>query len=388
MRVAIVLPWFSDADGANKFVDVLAEMYPDADIFTLFKDLEFQPPHIQGRKIYSSSLEKLIGNRFRYKRSYFMFLLPWAVEGLDVSKYDLIFSSCGPAVMGVSPNQSAVHISYIHTPQRDCWDLYAKLQSRRGGLKRQIFAASAVLMRMWEFNAMQRVDHVISNSNYIANRVFKYFRRQSTVIYPPVQTSMGFLSKEHGDYYFSLSRLDREKAIELLIHACNRLERRLLIGGRGPEEKRLRAIAGPTIEFLGRVPDEELPERFAQCRALLFAADEDFGIAPVEAQAFGRPVIAYGHGGSLETVRVGDPGGRSDTGVFFSEQTVEGVIDGIQRFEAREDSFIPAEIQEHARQFDKAVFVNRMRQFVETAIGHAQTREDGAADSEGARLNP
>jgi len=371
LRVAIVHPWFSDADGANRVVDVLAEMYPDADIFTLFKDLGYLPPHIQGRKIYSSSLESLLGNRFRHKRSYFMSLLPWAVEGLDISSYDLIFSSCGPGVMGVNPNPNAVHISYVHTPQRDCWDLYAKRQSQRGWLKRQVFAASAVLVRMWEFNAMQRVDHVVSNSNYIANRVFKYFRRQSTVIYPPVNTGMGFLAKEHDDYYFSLSRLDREKAIELLIHACNRLKLRLLIGGRGPEEMRLKAIAGPTIEFLGRVPDADLPMRFAKCRAFLFAADEDFGIAPVEAQSFGRPVIAYGHGGSLETVRVGDPEGRSDTGIFFAEQTIEGVIDGIKRFEAREDSFIPAEIQQHARQFDTAVFVHRMRQFVETAIGHA-----------------
>jgi glycosyltransferase involved in cell wall biosynthesis len=180
---------------------------------------------------------------------------------------------------------------------------------------------------------------------------------------------MGYLADRHDDYYLSLSRLDRDKRIDLAILACNRLKRRLLIVGTGRDEKRLKAIAGPTIEFLGRVPDEDLPGLYAHCRAFLFAADEDFGIAPVEAQAFGRPVIAYGHGGSLETVRVGDPEGRSDTGVFFSEQTAESVVSGILCFEDQEGKFIPSEIQQHARQFDTSVFVEKVRQLVAASMG-------------------
>jgi len=368
MRVAIVHPWFLEGDGANKVVDVLAEVYPDADIFALVDDTGCLPPHICGRKIYVSSLNKLIGSHFRFNRLYFMCLFPWAVEGMDVSKYDLILSSCGPAMMGVNTSQSAVHICYMHTPQRTLWDLFAKRQAQRGWLQRQIFLACSVFVRMWEFNAMQRVDHVVANSDYVARRIFKYFRRSSTVIYPPVNTAMGYLAGHHDDYYFTLSRLDREKAVELLIHACNQLERRLVVAGAGRREKELKAIAGPTIEFLGRVPDADLPALYANCRAFLFAADEDFGIVSVEAQAFGRPVIAYGHGGSLETVRTNDPDGRSDTGVFFPEQTIDSVVDAIRHFEFIEDKFIPRDIQEHARQFDTSVFKQRMLQFINSAM--------------------
>jgi len=212
---------------------------------------------------------------------------------------------------------------------------------------------------------MQRVDWVISNSNYISARVRKYFRRESTVIYPPVNTAAGYLVEKHDDYYLSVSRLDVDKGIELLIHACNRLRRRLVVVGSGRREIGLRSIAGPTIDFRGQVPDSELFDLYARCRAFLFAADEDFGIAPVEAQAFGRPVIAYGHGGSLETVRVNDPFGRSDTGVFFDSQTVECVIDGILRFVAQEHVFVPNEIRTHALQFDVAVFRQHLKIFID-----------------------
>jgi glycosyltransferase involved in cell wall biosynthesis len=368
MRVAIVHPWFLELGGSEKVVEVLAEAYPDADIFTLATDPACLPLHLRDKKIYTSVLNRLLVPPLHLKRYPFMLLYPWAVEGLDVSKYDLILSSFGPAMMGVSANQNAVHIGYCHSPDSAWWHLYAKHQAQMGWLKRKTFVACATVIRAWEFCAMQRVDYVIVNSRYIANRVSKYFRRQSTVIYPPVNTSMGYLSPQHDDYYLSLSRLGKEKRIDLAILACNRLKRRLLVVGSGQEEKRLKAIAGPTIEFLGRVPDEDIPKLYANCRAFLFAADEDFGIAPVEVQAFGRPVIAYGYGGSLETVRVNDPDGRSDTGVFFPEQTVGSVMDGIQRFEARESRFIPEDIQAHARQFDTAVFIDRMRQFVDDAM--------------------
>jgi glycosyltransferase involved in cell wall biosynthesis len=184
-----------------------------------------------------------------------------------------------------------------------------------------------------------------------------------------VDTSKGYISSSIGDYYLSVSRLNRTKRIDLLIHACNRLGRKLIISGAGHEEKALKQIAGNTIEFAGRVPDRELGELYANCRALLFAADEDFGIVPVEAQSHGRPVIAYGRGGSLETVRVGDPGRGPDTGVFFSEQTPESVIDGILRFEAREGSFCPEAIQKHAQIFAHDEFVEHFREFVEVAMG-------------------
>jgi glycosyltransferase involved in cell wall biosynthesis len=367
MKIAIVHPWFLEIGGAEKVVDVLASMYPDADLFAISAEDSYLSPQVCGRNVHTSVIDKLV-LLFRSKRAVFMPLYPWAVEGLNVSEYDLILSSCGPAVMGVSGGQNTVHISYMHSPQRAWWDFYGARQARLPWVTRQAYIFFASFMRMWEFNAMQRVDHVASNSNYIASRVLKYFRRQSTVIYPPVNTSMGYLADQHGDYYLSLSRLNKDKRIDLAILACNRLKRRLLVVGGGREERELKSIAGPTVEFLGEMPDAELPALYAKCRAFLFAADEDFGIAPVEAQAFGRPVIAYGHGGSLETVRVSDPEGRSDTGVFFPGQTVGSVVAGILRFEAQEDKFIPAQIQQHARQFDTSVFVKKMREFVGAAI--------------------
>lgn len=374
MNVAIVHPWFEKSGGAERVVDVLADMYPSADIFMLSLNPMFVPPHLRGKKIHTSPLNKVL-LWCRSMRMPFMPLFPWAVEGLDVSKYDLVFSSCLPVVMGVNVSQKAVHICYCHSPWRIWWDLYAKRQATLPVPIKQMFVFAATFVRMWEFTAMQRVDHIVTNSNYIAARVFKYFRRQSTVIYPPVNTSMGYLANWHDNYYLVLSRLDAAKRIDLIIEACNRLNRRLVVAGTGEEERRLKAIAGPTIEFLGHVPDPDIPALYANCRAFVFAADEDFGIAPVEAQAFGRPVVAYGYGGSLETIRVGDRSGLSDTGVFFSEQTVESVMDGIRRFEESESKFIPVEVREHAQQFDTSVFVRRMQQFVETAM-----RSEGEID--------
>jgi glycosyltransferase involved in cell wall biosynthesis len=373
MKVAIVHPWFLEQGGGEKVVEVLAAMYPKADLFALSARESYIPASLRGRTIYTSNLDKAIACFFRLKRASFMPLFPWAVEGLNVSNYDLIVSSCGAAVMGVNPDQDSVHMSYVHSPQRAWWDLYASRQAEMSGLQRQLFVLAATYMRSWEFNAMQRVDHVISNSQYIAKRVHKYFRRESSVIYPPVNTSPGYCSGQPGEYYLSLSRLDKDKRIDLVIGACNRLKRKLLIGGTGREEKRLKALAGPTIDFLGRVPDASLPALFADCRALLFAADEDFGIVPVEVQSYGRPVVAYGHGGSLETVRVNDPEGRPDTGVFFAEQSVESVTDAIRRFERIENRFRPELIQSHAREFDTTVFERRFRGLVETLTNESHS---------------
>ncbi|MGA7245145.1 MAG: glycosyltransferase [Terracidiphilus sp.] len=368
MKIAIVHPWFLELGGAEKVVDALASIYLTADIFTLSADPELLSPSLKKRKIYTSGLDRVMRCGYKYKRTCLMPLFPVAVESFDVSQYDLVISCCGPAVMGVNPSQDAVHVSYVHTPQRAWWDLYSFRQARMSFVTRSIFVPAATHIRMFEFNAMQRVDHVVSNSNYIAKRVSKYFRRDSTVIYPPVDTSRGYLSTIHDDYYLSLSRLDKDKGIELLIGACNKLGRRLVIAGTGRMEKHLKSIAGPTIAFLGRVPDAELSPLYANCRAFLFAADEDFGIVSVEAQSYGRPVIAFGHGGSLETVRVDDPEGRPDTGVFFPAQTVESVMDGIRHFESREHGFISESIQEHARRFDASVFKNQFRSFVDNAV--------------------
>jgi glycosyltransferase involved in cell wall biosynthesis len=365
MKIAIVHPWFLMRGGGEKVVDVLADMYPDADIYALFASREHLSSHIKDRNVKSSILNKVPFSSKLHRQ--LLPLYPLAAEYFDLNDYDVVISSGGPGVMGVNTRQDAVHIYYCHTPQRSWWDLYAEHQAQLPRFTRQLFVLSSAFVRTWEFAATQRVDHIVSNSYYIADRVLKYFRRPSTVIYPPVDISMGYIKPTTDTYYLSVGRLEKQKKLDLLIHACNTLRRRLLVVGTGKEERYLKSIAGPTIEFFGYVPQADLIEFYANCRCFLFAADEDFGIAPVEAQAFGRPVIAYGHGGSLETVRVNDPDGRPDTGAYFHEQSTEAVIDAILLFEAQEGKFSPADIQQHARQFDTPVFENNLRAFVDNA---------------------
>lgn len=239
---------------------------------------------------------------------------------------------------------------------------------------RAVFAPISQYMRLWDFAAAQRIDGFIANSEYVAERVRKYYRRESTVIYPPVDVNGAFFADRCEDFYLSAGRLVAGKRVDLAIEACNRLGRRLQIVGTGPEERRLRALAGPTIEFLGRLSDAELKGKYAHCRALLFAADEDFGLVSVEAQAHGRPVIAYGHGGSLEAVRGvwADEIDRNSaevfagryTGVFFAGQNADALANAMLSFERIEKFFDPEAIHEHARRFDTEVFVAEIRRYV------------------------
>jgi len=369
VRVAILHPWFLMRGGGEKVVDVLVGIYPEADIFTLFVDPEKLSSTLRSRGVHPSILNAFpLSSRLH---RHLMPLYPWAIESLDLSAYDLVISSCGPAMMGCNTRQDTVHVCYCHTPQRSWWDLYSEHQLQLPPPLRQMFVMAAARVRTWEFCAMQRVDHVVSNSNYIADRVLKYFRRESVVIYPPVSMSSGPALPSNGNYYLTVGRLEKQKRVDILIHACNQLGRKLVIAGTGKEEKYLKSIAGPSIEFRGYVPDEAIAELYGNCKAFVFAAVEDFGIAPVEAQAFGRPVVAYGHGGSLETVRVNDPQGRLDTGVFFPYQTVDSLVEALHRFEQVEDRFVPEDIQEHAKRFDTKTFVAAMTNFV----GHATERQ-------------
>jgi len=362
MKVAILHPWLVRG-GGERFLDVLAEIYPEADIYALFVDPKMLSPILRSRGVRPSVLNAF-PLRSRLHR-HLLPLYPWAVESFDLRAYDLIISSCGPAMAGCAIPQGAMHICYCHSPYRSWWDLYSEHQSRLPPLIRHPFVMAASYVRTWEFCAMQRVDRIIANSNFIADRVHKYFRRESAVIYPPVSMSSGLVLSPRGNYYLTVGRLCKEKRVDILIRACNALGRRLVVAGTGAEEKYLKSIAGPTIEFVGYVPDEALPDLYAHCKAFLFAALEDFGIASVEAQSYGRPVIAYGRGGSLETVCVNDPDGHPDTGIFFPFQTADSLVDALHRFEKVEDQFVPEAIREHASRFDTKTFVKTFTKFVD-----------------------
>jgi len=369
LRVAITYQHSLQMGGSERVLEVLAEMYPGADFFCMVVDPSAIPPALRGRSITASFLDRIPLARKFYP--FFQVLGPIAAEAMDLSAYDLVISSDGSHTMGVITRQDALHICYCHSPHRSLWDQYHfYCQSLRGPV-RWAFTLSSNYLRTCNYLAAQRVTCFIANSHFVAQRIAKYYRRQSTVIYPPVRTADGFISDQVSDYYLSVGRLIPAKRVDLLIEGCNRLKRRLLICGAGSEETRLKAIAGPTIEFLGRVPDARLSRLYADCRAFLFASNEDFGIAPVEAQSYGRPVIAYGHGGSLETVRVNDPQGRPDTGLYFAEQSVESVVDAIRRFEQIEDQFDPVEMRKHSLQFDTSVFIDKFRAFVDATIARA-----------------
>jgi glycosyltransferase involved in cell wall biosynthesis len=373
MRVAIIHPWFLSDGGGERVTTVLAEMYPEADIFALFSDDRHLPEELRGRNLKTSFLNALPGGRKLYRQ--LLPLYPIATEMLDLTGYDLIISSDPSVCKGVLSDQTAVHISYCHTPTRFIWDYFVPFYNKQPRLLRPVYALTAHYLRMWDYQAAQRVDHFVANSGYIANRIRKYYRRDSVVIHPPVNTINGYLASSRDDYYLSVGRFTETKRIDLLIHACNETKRPLLIAGSGRDKDALKAIAGPTVRFLGRVPDEDLPNLYARCRAFLFAAEEDFGIVPLEAHSFGRPVIAFGRGGAREVIR-GHGETASPTGIFFAEQKVEDIVAAIYRFERVEDHFNPEAIKAHAATFDTSVFVERMRRFVDESISAANRSRD------------
>lgn len=377
MRVAITYANSLALGGAERVLEVLARMFPEAHFFSLMTEDRFIPEALKERQITTSFL-----NRFAWvKRSHrnFLPLYPLAVESLNLRGYDLIITADGTATKGVITDQSALQICYCHSPHRSLWDQYASYLDELSGVRRKFFMLSAHYVRQWDYLAAQRVDAFVANSRYIQDRIRKYYRRDSTIIFPPVDTSTGYLAESRGDYYLTVGRLVDVKRIDLLIEACNQLGRQLVIVGRGPLESALRANAGPTISFRGHTSDAELHELYARSKALLFAAEEDFGLVPVEAQSYGRPVIAYGRGGAIESVAGGfsndlQKEGRA-TGVFFDEQSADSVVEAILHFETMERYFDPSFIRDHAKTFDTTVFCGKMREFVERQI---ELRKEGA----------
>jgi glycosyltransferase involved in cell wall biosynthesis len=371
LRVAIVHHWFISRGGGERVVETIASLFPSADLFTLFLDKEKLPPALQKHKITTSFIDRSGVTRKAHR--HFLPLYPLAVEMLDLSGYDLIITSDSGPMKGVLTDPHSTHICYCHSPMRYIWDGYSAYLRGMPRLTRLLFGVAAHYVRNWEYAAAQRVDHFIANSNYVAERIHKYYRRDSTVIHPPINTSQSFLARKHEDYYLAVGRLVPYKRTDILIEACSKLGRRLVIVGDGPEMERLKKRSEKNVEFLGEVDDCQLRNLYAQCRALLFAADEDFGMVPLEAQSYGRPVIAFGKGGSLETVIGAYPPIRAQklcenppiTGVFFGKQTAISLTEAIRSFESCEEVFLPHHIRLHARKFDTSIFVSRLRNYID-----------------------
>jgi glycosyltransferase involved in cell wall biosynthesis len=368
MRVAIVHHWLVTQGGGERVLAALASIFPDADIFTLIAHHQAVPLALKSRRIEQSFLARIPWSNRIHR--YLMPLYPLAVEQLDLRGYDLVITSDAGPMKGVLVAPQAVHICYCHAPMRYLWNQYHDYRNDLSGFAKFAFSLTAHYLRAWDFAAAQRVTQFVANSWNVSQRIRQYYSRSSVVLYPPVDTSRARVEASTGESYLAVGRLVGYKRLDLVIGACNRLNRKLRIIGVGPQERSLRALAGPTIEFLGQVSEDVLWKEYSRCRAFLFAGEEDFGMTLVEAQSCGRPVIAYGKGGALESVATASPG--CATGVLFDEQNEHTLCMAILEFEKREQEFDPVFINGHAKQFDSAHFEDGLRELVKEAMKSPQ----------------
>ncbi|EKD49190.1 MAG: hypothetical protein ACD_63C00232G0004 [uncultured bacterium] len=359
MKVALVHEHLAQDGGAENVLRVLYEIYSDAPIFTLVYDRKKANPAFRNADIRTSFIQKLpFGLRFYQAALPFM---PTAVEKYNLSEFDVVLSSASAYAKGVITIPQTLHICYCHSPTRYLWNdthtYYKELRYNR--LIKSIIPFALTKLRQWDRVAADRVDKFIANSRYVQKRIKKYYKADSDIIYPPVETDKFEISEEIDDYYFMIGRLVAYKRFDLAIKAFNKVGRPLKIAGEGPELEYLKSIAGPNIELLGKVSDAKRRELISKCQAFIFPPEEDFGITPVEAMASGRPVIAYGRGGALESVVPGK------TGILFEEQTPDALIDALNKFKL--DDFDPREIRQHALQYDKERFKKDIKDYVDKA---------------------
>jgi len=380
LKVAIVHYWFVGYTGGERVVDAMAEMFPQADLFALVAKPNTLSPGLKKHRLTTSFLQHVPGAVRWYR--HFLPLQPFALEQFDLTGYDLILSSESGPAKGVLSLPETCHVCYCHSPMRYVWNLYPSYRRGLGPFAGAAFSLAAHYVRMWDLASAARVDYFVANSENVASRIRKYYRREALVVYPPVEISSGYIADKHEDYYLVVSRLVDYKRVDIAIQACNRLGRKLRIIGDGDQYKRLRRLAGPTVEFLGAVDQCALHENYAHCRALLFPGEEDFGIVPVEAQSFGRPVIAYARGGALETVRAlsgrepSDP--ETSTGVFFLEQNADSMTEAIWKFESVESDFSPAFIRSSVERFDFSRFKSEMHQVIQASLlDHSHSGQSG-----------
>jgi glycosyltransferase involved in cell wall biosynthesis len=364
--VAVVHDWLVTRGGAERTLARILECYPQAEVFTL---VDFLPPEdrafLGDRPIHTSFLQRLPFARRHYRR--YLPLMPLAIESLDLSAFDLVISSSFCVAKGVLTGPDQVHVSYVHSPVRYAWDLqhqYLREHGLERGLRGMLTRKLLHDLRTWDVRTANGVDRFITNSHFVARRVWKIYRRESLVIHPPVDTEFFQPASEtREDYYLTASRLVPYKCTRLIIEAFAQLPgRRLLVIGDGPEFARLKSLATPNVSMLGQQPDCVVREHMQRARAFVFAAQEDFGIAPVEAQACGTPVIAYGRGGVTESVVEGK------SGIFFPEQTVESLLAAILQFERRLTRFSAAEIRANALRFSAERFRQQFRACVEEQV--------------------
>ncbi|MGQ0644930.1 MAG: glycosyltransferase [Elusimicrobiota bacterium] len=368
MKVALVHDWLTGMRGGEKVLEALGEVFPDSDIFTLVHIPGSVSTAIESHKIITSPLQNVPGVESRYR--HFLPFMPWAAERFDLAGYDLIVSSSHCVAKGVRVPAGVPHVCYCHTPMRYVWDQYPDYfgAGRASWAVRAAMSVLAPRLRKWDVRTSSGVSRFIANSENVRDRIRRFYGREAEVIYPPVDVDrFAPDEKAPGDYYLMVTAFAPYKRVDTAIEAFRSLDRRLVIVGGGQEEKRLKALAGPRVEFAGWVPSSRLADYYAGCRALIFPGEEDFGIVPVEAMAAGRPVVAYGRGGALETVVEGE------TGVFFDSQTPESLRDAVLRCEAGQ--FDPSRIRRSALRFSRRNFISHFSAFLERLARNGEIKE-------------
>lgn len=373
MKLALVHDWLNQNGGAEDVLEHLVRFFPASPVYTSMYAPDLMPDPYRAWDIRSTWMDRLPGIHRHHQR--YLPLYPLAFRNLDLGAYDVVLSNKSGFCHGVKPGRDTLHICYCLTPTRYVWDLEAYLDREQFG--RGVRAAARLvgnLYRRWDYAAAQRVDQFIAISTEVQARIRRVYDRDSTIIYPPVEVAERFVpSATIEDYFLIVSRLVPYKRIDLAVQACTQLGLPLIVGGQGRDRARLEAMAGPTVQFIGYVPDEDLPDLFARCRAFIFPGLEDFGITPVQAQAAGRPVIAFRGGGALDTVLPGK------TGLLFGGPTVESLAAVLRDFD--DSRFDPSVLRAHAMQFDSAVFERAITGYVARAWDDFRADQDSRAPS-------
>jgi glycosyltransferase involved in cell wall biosynthesis len=373
MRIAVVHDYFTQLGGAERVAEELCCMLPNASLFATIALPDCMPPRLQGVKVGTSWMQRLPKIR-DYYRLYFV-LYPFAVGSMDLSDYDLVISSSSGYAKGVRTRPDAIHVCYCHTPMRWAWSYQNYANRESFGLSQRALLPMFIReLRRWDERASRQPDHFIANSRAVADRIKRVYHRSAEVIHPPIDTERFRPGGRPEDYYLVLSRLVSYKRVDLAVKICTERGKKLLVIGDGPDRENLEAMAGPTVKFLGYASDEQVQHHAARCRALLFPGEEDFGMAPLEVAAAGRPTIAYRAGGALETVV------ENSTGLFFDQQTPESLGDAIEAFEKQQWS--PADLRRHAKDFSVPVFYDRLHAFLKR-IGAPVDAVSGVSSAHG-----
>lgn len=365
VSVGIVADWLVTFAGAEKVIAEFINIYPESEIYSVVDFLsDDSRKSFNGKKSTTSFIQRLPFAKTKYQS--YLPLMPLAIEQLDVIKHDIVLSSSHAVAKGVLTGPDQLHISYVHSPIRYAWDFqhqYLRESGLNKGLKGKLARWFLHKIRMWDYRTANGVDHFIANSQFIARRIKKVYGRDADVIYPPVDVERFTLQEEKEDFYFTASRMVPYKRIDLIVEAFSQMpDKKLIVIGDGSDMAKIKAKAGRNIEILGYQPDDVMQSHMQRAKAFVFAAEEDFGITPVEAQACGTPVIAFGKGGALETIR---PYGEShSTGIFFQEQSVASLLEAVQKFELVRESIDPNDCRNNALRFSAERFHRELDEYI------------------------